>query len=256
MEHPIFLLITFILMGGAFGLIYGLKPSFKTVFTVACIGCVISEVVKTFSCMKFAMLDGQIVPYISMAHVPLHLCSIQILFIFLVRFMKNDSRAKSVLVAFMFPTFIIGAALALAIPGDISFTNPQSYQYFFYHGMLIVLGIYIMTQKEVKILPKHYFSTLAILGAMAFMSIYTNSILAHYSFENGEAVLKDITNFFFVMKSPLPSIIPFTEKWHWYLYICAIVLIAFVTIALLYIPFFVKAHKEKRKIHTEDLTSR
>ena len=105
-----------------------------------------------------------------------------------------------------------------------------------------------MTQKEVKILPKHYFSTLAILGAMAFMSIYTNSILAHYSFENGEAVLKDITNFFFVMKSPLPSIIPFTEKWHWYLYICVIVVIAFVAIALLYIPFFVKAHKEKRKI--------
>ena len=249
MEHPIFLILTFILMGGAFGLIYGLKPSFKTVFTVACICCVISEVVKTFSCMKFTEIDGQIIPYISMAHVPLHLCSIQILFIFLVRFMKNDSRAKSVLVAFMFPTFIIGAALALAIPGDISFTNPQSYQFFLYHGMLIVLGIYIMTQKEIKILPKHYFSTLAILSGLAFMSIYTNSILGHYSFENGKVVLKDITNFFFVIKSPLPSVIPFTEKWHWYLYIICIVLIAFISIALLYLPIFIKALKEKRKIN-------
>ena len=245
-KHIIFLLITLILMGIAFGLIYGLKPSFKTVFTVACVLCVISEVTKTLSCMEFDWIETynasgevttkELVPFISMAHVPLHLCSIQILFIFLVRFLK-PSNARTVLVAFMFPTFIIGAALALALPSDLSFANPQSYQYFFYHGMLIVLGVYIMTQKEIIIQPKHYFTTLAILGALAFASIYTNSMLAHYDYDivTGDFDLQYITKFFFIMQSPLPSVFVFTEKWHWYLYIVVIVLIAFIFIALFFL---------------------
>ena len=251
-KHIVFLLITLILMGIAFGLIYGLKPSFKTVFTVACVLCVISEVTKTLSCIEFDWIETynasgevirkELVPFISMAHVPLHLCSIQILFIFLVRFLK-PSNARTVLVAFMFPTFIIGAILALALPSNLSFTNPQSYQYFFYHGMLIVLGVYIMTQKEIIIQPKHYFTTLAILGALAFASIYTNSMLAHYDYDivTGSFDLQYITKFFFIMQSPLPNVFVFTEKWHWYLYIVVIVLIAFIFIGLLYLPVFIKA---------------
>lgn len=256
--HFGFLAITFILMGIGFFLIFKFKPSFKTVFTVACIGCVISELVKTFSCMEFdwietyneagEIISEELVPYIRMNHVPLHLCSIQILFIFIVRLIKRN-KFTDMLVAFMYPTFIVGGVLALLMPSDISFTNPQSYQFFFYHGMLVVLGIYIITQKEIDILPKHYLTTMALLGTFAFMSIYVNSILAHYNYDivTDTFDLEYITQFFYTMRSPVSFLFTFQEPWHWYLYIVVIVFIALVAIGLLYIPVFVRAKKNKLK---------
>ena len=258
-NHFIFLGITLAFMGLAFGLIYGLKPKFKTIFIVACVLCVVSELTKTLSVMEFdwvPLVKGgkiieeqyELVPFIRTQHLPLHLCSIQILFIFLVTFMKPDNKKRDLFLGYMYPTFIIGASLALLMPGTLSFTNPQSWQYFLYHGMLVVLGIYIITSKEVNIRPKHYLTTLALLFSLAFASLYLNSIFAHYTYDQASNTfdLQYIPTFFYTMRSPVAFLFTFKEEWHWYLYLVVIVLLAFILIGLLYLPVFIKWFKQRK----------
>ena len=126
------------------------KPALKKVLTVACIGAAISELVKTFSMLHMIpSSDGsQMHLYMEMQHLPLHLCSIQLLLIFYVRF-ASESKMRETILAFMYPTCTIGAFLALLLPAIFpesiqltqAFTHPLGYQFFLYHAMLVILGL-------------------------------------------------------------------------------------------------------------------
>lgn len=222
------------------------KPDLKRVLTFCCAGAVASELVKVFSMIQLVpSSDGSFMtPFMEPQHLPFHLCSIQLIIIFYVRFAKEGS-ARTALLAFMYPTCAAGAFLALLMPSiftnsiDVTqaFTHPIGYQYFLYHSMLIVLGIYIITSRQVDIQKKHYWSTVGILAGMAFISLYLNSWLASPNYQNGELVSVDYTpNFFFTYETPIG--IQFTEIWQWYLYLGIIIVLAFVMIALFYIPVF------------------
>ena len=229
------------------------KPTLKQVLSVCCVVCVLSELIKVFSMVKMVpSADGsQIYPYLELNHMPLHLCSIQILIIFYARFSKKSEFHDSVL-AFMYPTTVLGAIMALAMPSIFSttitpaqaFSHPMAYQFFLYHTMLIVLGLYIYNCGEVDIRPKHYLSTMAIVALMAFLSIYANSLLASPTYLNGQLVSVDfITNMFFTYRPPIN--IALTKIWHWYLYLAVITVLAASLVALFYIPVFRKAGKKK-----------
>ena len=228
------------------------QPTLKQILTIACVICFISEMIKFFSTIQLVPnSDGSIYyPFIEQQHLPLHLCSLQILLIFYVRFSQNKTH-NDTLLAFMYPTCIIGAALAILMPSifnesisiDQAFTHPLAYQFFLYHSMLIILGIYIAKSKEVLIKGKHYFSTMTILFTIAFISLYVNSSLANTTYINGKLISVDYTpNFFFTYN--LPMRIPYSEIWHWYLYIGAIACIACIVIFLFFIPFM---KKDKQK---------
>lgn len=230
------------------------KPSLKNVLTLCCVGGVLSELVKTFSVLKMVpSADGSSVyPYIEPEHLPFHLCSIQILFIFYARFAKDGGK-KDALLAFMYPTCSMGACLALLLPSifpnplsvDQAFTHPLAYQYFLYHAMLIILGLYIFTSRQVDIRPKHYLTSIGILGVLAFCSLYVNSMFGTAVYENSTLIsVENTTNFFFTYAAPIN--IKFTEPWHWYLYLGIIFLLALLLFAVFYIPVFVK-HKSKKK---------
>lgn len=227
------------------------RPDLRSVLSVACVLCVLSELTKTLSVMRLIpSADGSaIYPYLEMKHLPLHLCSIQILIIFFVRFAK-DSKFREALLAFMYPTCLLGALLAILMPsifpGSIlpsqAFVHPLGYQYFLYHAMLIILGIYIPMSGQVDLRPKHYVSTLGILGGLAFLSIYLNSMFAVPVYEGGKLVSVEYTsNFFFTYKPPLG--IKLTQLWHWYVYMGVILLLGVVLIGLLYLLYFKKGKK-------------
>ena len=252
-NHFIWLAICIIIEIGAVAWLYRHRPSLKSVLSFACIGAVLSEVIKTFSVMQIVpSTDGTTMHmYMEVGHLPFHLCSIQIISIFLARFAK-ESEWKESLLAFMYPTCSAGAFLALMMPTifsksiDISqaFTHPLAYQYFLYHTMLIMLGIYIPMSKEVNIKPKHFFSSLGILSLLAFLSIYLNSMFAVPTYVDGELVSVDYTtNFFFTYETPIG--IPLTEKWQWFLYLGIIVGVAVVMLFLFYLPYMVNGKKKK-----------
>ena len=196
-NHYIWMAFCAILLAAGFTCLKKYRPSLGQVLNIACIGAIISEVTKTLSVLQVVpSTDGSTMHlYMELGHLPFHLCSIQILFIFYARFAK-ESKAKETLLAFMYPTCAAGAFLAILLPSiftssiDISqaFTHPLAYQYFLYHTMLILLGMYIPMSGEVKIQGKHLLSSLGILSLLAFISLHLNSMFAVPTYVNGELV--------------------------------------------------------------------
>lgn len=254
LNHLIWLAISFILIIAICLWLKTHKPKLINVLTVACVMCVLSEFTKVFSTLKMVpSSDGSTTHvYLELGHLPFHLCSIQIIFVFMARFLK-EGKTKETLLAFMYPTCLVGAFLAILMPSifgssiEVSqaFTHPLAYQYFLYHVTLVCLGFYIPVSKEVDIKPKHYFSTLGLLGVLAFISLYLNSMFATPTYVNDQLVSVDYsTNFFFTQRTPIG--IELNEMWQWYLYIAIICTIAVVVIALFYLPYFIKHKKNNR----------
>ena len=253
--HFIWLGICLILFAAAFRVLKTRRPPLRKLLSIACVGAVLSELTKTLSVLEMVPAsDGSTMHlYLEMQHLPLHLCSIQILFIFYARFAK-DSAAKETLLAFMYPSCTLGAFFALLLPSIFStsievtqaFTHPLAYQFFLYYAMLVVLGLYIALSREVDIQPKHYFYSLGILAALAFFAIYFNSMFAVPHYVNGELVSVDYsTNFFFTQRTPIG--IELTEKWQWMLYIGVIAALAVVLMGLFYLPFIRRARRKQER---------
>ncbi|MBO4537886.1 MAG: YwaF family protein, partial [Erysipelotrichaceae bacterium] len=176
--HIIWLIISLALIIGFSLYLRKNRPALKDVLSVCCVVCVLSEMIKVFSMIRMVpSSDGSLVyPYIELNHMPLHLCSIQILIIFYARFSRK-SDFHDMILAFMYPTTVLGAVMALAMPSiysttirpEQSFTHLMAYQFFLYHTMLIILGLYIYSCGEVELKPKHYFTTMGIVAVMAFL---------------------------------------------------------------------------------------
>ncbi len=254
LQHYIWLSICIVLIVGSTVFLMKRRPDMDAVLTAACIVCVLSELVKTFSAIEIvpSASGKKMYPYMELQFIPLHLCSLQILLICFARFTKN-LRLKETVLAFLYPAGVVGAAFALAIPTIFkrsvkaaeAFTDPWAYQYFLFHAMLIILGLYIAFSGKVNLRPKHYFTTVGILGVLGVLSLYLNSMFAEPVYKNGKLISVDYTtNFFFTYRPPIN--IPLTEKWHWCLYLAVIAALALTAIALCYLPVFIRCGRKKR----------
>lgn len=253
--HFAWLAVCAVLILGAECCLHTKWPSLQTVLSFCCAGSVLSEFVKVFSVIKLVpSADGSVCyPYMELQHLPLHLCSIQILFIFYVRFAR-DSRLRTALLAFMYPSCLIGALCALLLPSiftgsiDVSqaFTHPLAYQYFLYHAMLVILGLYICQSRQAAIHSRHYWSTLGFLCLLGFASLYLNSAFATAVYEDGRLVSVEYTTNFFFTSRPVAGLV-ITELWQWYLYLIALLLLAMALVALLYLPIFIRDAHQKRR---------
>lgn len=258
--HIIWLIISVASVAAGLILLKKYNVPLNRLLSIACVGSILSEVVKTLSVIKMVPLaDGSgFTPYIEMSQVPLHLCSFQIILIFYTRFTKNE-KIKQLLLSFMYPTCSVGAFLAIMIPTvftdsikpEHAFISPHAYQYFLYHAMLVVLGLYIYISGEANLKPKNYFTTVGILLSCAFLSFYLNSIFAAPVYDKGEiALIEHMPNFFFTFQTPIG--IALNKLSHWYIYLAIICALGFLLIGLFYIPVFIKAKKEKKQALAEE----
>ncbi|MBQ9424624.1 MAG: YwaF family protein [Erysipelotrichaceae bacterium] len=235
-QHIVWLIISFALV--VFFLVSYRKkrPPFQKVLNYCLIVCYLSEFIKVFSVLEMVpSADGSMIyPYLPQNHLPLHLCSIQILLITYVRFTENKKMRDSLL-AFMYPGCLMGALSALAMPSIFSttisvnqaFTHPMAYQFFLYHTMLIILGFIIAWSGEIKWTWNDYFRCLIIIAVMGFVSLYVNSMFASPTYLNGELQHVDFwVNFLFTYQNPLGIRITTIQGWYVYLLIlCAAVAI-------------------------------
>ena len=251
-QHLIWAAIVLVVVVVAMKFLHKNQVPLEKLLKLCCVLALVSEFVKTFSVIDLVpTADGsRYYPYISMGHLPLHLCSIQIIFIFYVRFSSNN-KMRETLLAFMYPTCLLGALMAIALPSILNgsvavseaFVHPLAYQFFLYHAMLIILGLYIFTSKQVDIRPKHLGSTIAILSLLAFLSLYVNSMVASPVYVNGSLQSVEYTaNMFFTYEAVLD--IPLTEKWHWCLYLGVIAALAVSLISLTYIPVWKRSKQQ------------
>ena len=247
-RHIVWLIISIVFIVYFGFLIKRKNISLDTVLSYACIGSLVSEAIKVFSVLEFVPSeDGSIIfPYMGMNHLPLHLCSLQILMLHYVKYTSNLKMREKVL-SFMYPSCILGAISALLMPSIFStsisveqaFIHPLAYQFFFYHSMLIIVGIAIISTKEIKWEKRHYFDTLKITYILGFISLYINSIFASPTYLNGKLLHVDFwPNFFFTYNNPLGIKISTIQQW--YLYLLILIVVVAVLITLFYIPLLRK----------------
>lgn len=224
----------------------------KAVLTTACIVAILSEITKVFSTIQMVpSSDGSLIfPYLPLNHLPLHMCSIQIPLIFYTRFTDNEKGRENVL-SFMYPSCFLGAIMALAMPSIFSttisveqaFTHPMAYQFFLYHTMLVILGLYIAISGQIRWERKHLVNTYMITYVLSFLSLYWNSMFASPVYENGKLLSVEFwPNFFFTYNNPLG--IKVTTETGWRIYLLILLVISAVLIFLCFVPLLYKKKKK------------
>lgn len=206
-KHLIIVAICAVLIVGLF--IGSKKLKFSDVCKIMFYVGIVSETVKIFYyIVQNESTHGGILPK---TDLPFHLCSIQILFIAVVNFTKNE-QLKRFLLSFMFPSCLLGgiAAIFIATNSSLNGTWVITAQYFLYHVAIVVLALNICTNKEIKLTVKDYFSCLKFLVILMFFAVYVNSIV-----DDGSGKI----NFMYVA-SPPQSGLPFLNENHgWLVYI-------------------------------------
>jgi len=194
-----------------------------------------SELLKV--CSYIVKNEPELGGYLPKTDLPFHLCSIQIIFMILIKLSKNES-LKRVLLCFMLPTCLVGGAAALFIPTSSSLNMPVvTVQYFMFHSAIVWFAIYLLEQKDFKLTLKDYRNTLLMLLATFFVAIYLNSWV------RGEGAN---VNFMYVVNPPTSGL-PLLNKNHgWLPYIIHYAFIGFVGVSCFYIRPFIEYFKQKK----------
>ena len=101
--------------------------------------------------------------------------------------------------------------------------------------MLFSLGLYIPMSGEVRFSWSTYRNTMMFMCFLTLAGIYINSMLASPSYVDGKLISVDyVTNFFFLFRTPIG--IELSTKLAWMVYLLILTVLAFVLIALMYLP--------------------
>lgn len=226
--HIIWLLISLTLIGVLAFINKKKNLSFKTNIRMMTIISILSEVTKTLINIKINETGDAY--YLLKGQLPLHLCSLQIFFIFYLDFICKDEKKKDVLLSFMFPTMLVGAIAAMMIPTEgTSFLNIQTYQYYIYHSFLVYFAIYLVSNKIIKITFKTILRNYGILIFIAFLMIDINSALQDHG-----------ANYLYLSRPPLDGLPILNLNHGWYAYFLTLIIIGVVVLALIQLPFAIK----------------
>ena len=149
-----------------------LSKLIKVLFTIG----VISELIKVFYyIIANEAVYGGILPK---TDLPFHLCSIQILFVAIVRF-TNSQKIKELLLSFMIPSCLFGgiAAILIATTSSLNGMPILSLQYFGYHSAIVIFALVLLTSGVLQLTIRHYVNCLKFLVGLMLFAIYINSIL-------------------------------------------------------------------------------
>lgn len=235
--HFIWLGISLVII---FGLLFIQKKynlNFETILTIMLVMSVCSEVTKIL-CNMIDSPKGNGGMILDPGDLPFHLCSIQILFMFALKYIKNEEM-KEKLLAFMIPSMILGATIALFVPTvGTEFDVVQVYQYFIYHAFLIFFAIYGLKERLVTWNWKVYFRNIKYLGVIALVVTWINSALS--------GVLPRV-NFMYLVYPPMEGLPLLNLDNGWAVYFLTLVGLVLCLMAL-FTYIAILATKPKNKI--------
>lgn len=168
--------------------------------------------------------------------LPFHLCSIQLLLVTAVNMSKSE-KLKDMILSFMMPGCLLGAAAALLLPTDSSLNGSAtiSLEYFGYHSVLVIFGLQLLMGK-LELSVKSYVNCLKLLAMIFYFAIYINSILY-----DG---VSDI-NFMYVASPPMEGLPYLTEEHGWLVYIVHYAALVLLCVTLCYCKPLIGALRAK-----------
>ncbi len=236
------------------------KPSLTKLIKVCFVLGLVSEFIKIVSVIiivplvspEVVMQNGQPVltyvpqndytPMLSSEHLPLELCSLQLLFMLLVIILKDKKKQQAVY-AIMYPTGVIGGVMGIVLSGAVPsaaqmadfFTSARMYQFFIYHSMIVALSIYIGMCPESGLSFKKWRLALSALILLDIPTFYLNSVLSTKVYVNDTLIgTTHRINLFSSYVNPLGLVL--TEKRQWLLYLLIRFVFAVILLILVYIP--------------------
>ena len=238
-EHFIWLAISIVIAVGMFFIYRRFNLSFDTVLNIMLVMSVMSEVTKMM-CNMIPAPDERTGKILDPGDLPLHLCSLQIFFMFFLKFFIKSEKNKENMLAFMCPSMIIGAVMALLIPTvGTGFKDIQVYQYFIFHYFLIFFSAYILKEKFVKWRWKHYLQNIAYLGGIAIVMMWLNSALS--------GVLGRV-NFMYLVRPPMDDLPILNLDHGWGVYFVTLMTVAIVLIGIFHVIVMLVCHRKNKKI--------
>ncbi len=209
--------------------------SLNTVLSIMCIICIISEVTKILVTMIDGTNGGKV---LNPESLPFHLCSIQIFFIFGIKFFIKSEKVKQTLYNFIVPTSLIGATISLFIPtAGVSFNVILVYQYFIYHAFLIFFALYLIREKIVVFTVKTLMVNYCLLLLLVLLNIWVNSFLSYAG-----------TNFMFVTKPPIEGLPILNLNHGWFIYLLTLLILGVSLMGLFHLPFILIERKNRKII--------
>lgn len=212
------------------------KLSFNFVLNLMFYTGVVCELIKIFSNIEDAYGGGKI---LDPGDLPFHLCSIQIFFIFFLKFVIKNETTKEKLLNFMVPIMLVGGFVALMVPTvGVRFNKPQVYEFFIYHSMIMFFAIYILINRITKYNWNTFFRNLGFLGIMAVCSLWVNSILS---------VTNKKVNFMYLARPPMENLPLLNLNHGWYVYILILGSLATAFMLIFHIIMFSIQKKYEKK---------
>ena len=203
----------------------------KYMFTIG----VISELIKVFYyIIANEAVYGGILPK---TDLPFHLCSIQILFVAIVRFI-NSQKIKELLLSFMIPSCLFGgiAAILIATTSSLNGMPILSLQYFGYHSAIVIFALVLLTSGVLQLTIRHYVNCLKFLVGLMLFAIYINSIL----YDGNPNI-----NFMYVASPPQAGLPWLNEDQGWLVYMLRYSSLVVGCVTLCYIKPIYKAIRAK-----------
>lgn len=249
-EHFIWLFISAVII--ALLLIITKKFNLKidTVVTIMIIMSLCSEITKIM-CNMLPSPHREGGRFLDPGDLPLHLCSIQIFFMFGYKFLAKTEKTKQTILAFQVPTMLLGAIIALFVPTvGVKFTVVQVYQYFIYHAFIIFFPIYILREKLVKWEIKTYATNLTMVGLIALIVLWINSFLSVAVCTCEECLASEHNyfaraNFMYLTHPPMDNLPLLNLNNGWYVYF---ITLASLVIVLLGIFHLIAWHCYKKEL--------
>lgn len=186
--------------------------------------------------------------YVPRTEAPFHLCSIQPFFFLIFKWSKSE-RLKQTLYRLTFPTCLFGASISLILcTVECSFINPQSYEYFIFHGALVVYAITMYKKRLINVSLAGMFQTMILLLILFLASIPLNSVLSDTGLLIGSnQVNLFYTNFFYSLRPPLDGLPVLNLKYGWYVYFIHMVICGMLLIAACYLPLYIIKRIKQQK---------
>lgn len=211
------------------------KFSFRTSAFIMAGVSLVSEMSKIFSHMEFVNgennADGMV---LDAGALPLHLCSLLIFVFFYLPFCKND-KIKGYLTSLVIPVGLVGSLLAILMAtSGTDFTEPEAYQCFIYHAVMVWFAIFLVAKKHADLGVRAWIRNLVIVGSLAFIMIWVNGALQVYD-----------TNFLYVVRPPADNLPILNLDNGWYLYFGSLLLCGFVGITAVHLPFIIREIKQQ-----------
>lgn len=237
--HFIWLAISVVIIVGMFLIKNKFNLSFNAILNIMLVMSIASEVTKIL-CNMMDAPDGRTGKILDPGDLPFHLCSIQIFLMFILKFFIKSESGKQKMLAFMCPTMIIGAVIALFIPTvGVEFTVVQVYQYFIYHAFLIFFASYILKEKLVDWQWSDYPRNLAFLGGFALLCMWINSALS--------GVLPRV-NFMYLVRPPMENLPILNLNNGWAVYFITLIILAVVLIGLFHLIVMLVKNKKSKSV--------